>query len=342
MLDNPLPVLTSVTPDAVETSDADLPIHLVGSKFINGTIARVGSTDLATTFVSATELDATIPKSFLAVSGSLAISVFNPTPGGGQSASVDLTVSAAPIPNPVPSILGMDPVNTKSGAADLTLKVSTDAAHAFATSGKLKFGSAELTTTVTNGGLAASATVPATLLETSGNIAITFVNPTPGGGTSPAETFSIFGSGTCSNGFADLDGDAANGCETDLSTEPACVTWVHRPDTCLVTRTLERPTFTKILSSVAPNDPVITSSSLGIANVYNAQPDSTEGFFFGGPTVWTATTGTGQINSTTGALSFEGERAEQVLPAGGCPLPLPSSKLYRTKCGGTATIGGLP
>ena len=62
-----------------------------------GSKAEVGNTVLATTFVSAGQLTATIPASLLSDEGTVAISVMNPTPGGGTSSAVNLTVTDAAI-----------------------------------------------------------------------------------------------------------------------------------------------------------------------------------------------------------------------------------------------------
>ncbi|MCI0400489.1 MAG: IPT/TIG domain-containing protein, partial [Gammaproteobacteria bacterium] len=56
-----------------------------GSNFINGSVVRWNGADRTTTFVSATQLTATIPASDIATAGTAAVTVFTPLPGGGAS-----------------------------------------------------------------------------------------------------------------------------------------------------------------------------------------------------------------------------------------------------------------
>src|SRR5438067_1629785 len=52
---------------------------------------------LATSFVSSTQLTATVPASLVATAGTASITVVNPSPGGGTSNAQTFTISAAPV-----------------------------------------------------------------------------------------------------------------------------------------------------------------------------------------------------------------------------------------------------
>jgi uncharacterized protein (TIGR03437 family) len=86
---NPLPVLSTVTPNVItEGGTTPLAIAVTGSNFVNGAQIRWNGTALTTTFVSATRLTAMSPVSIDYAPLSVAITVINPAPGGGVSAAM--------------------------------------------------------------------------------------------------------------------------------------------------------------------------------------------------------------------------------------------------------------
>lgn len=67
-----------------------------GTGFATGSVIKIDGTSVSTTVVNATTLTCTIPASVTAAPGSHSITVFNPTPGGGTSNALTLTVSVIP------------------------------------------------------------------------------------------------------------------------------------------------------------------------------------------------------------------------------------------------------
>lgn len=88
---NPTPVLTGISPSSVGTGNFTLAV--TGSKFVNGAQVLLGGTPLQSTFVSATQLTATGAANS---SGTYAVSVRNPNPGGSASSNVNLQVTGSP------------------------------------------------------------------------------------------------------------------------------------------------------------------------------------------------------------------------------------------------------
>lgn len=88
----PAPVLGSISPSSVAAGSGDLPVTLAGSGFVPASQVRSGSTGLATQFVSAGELRATMPAALLAAAGNQPLEVVTPAPGGGTSAPKNLAV----------------------------------------------------------------------------------------------------------------------------------------------------------------------------------------------------------------------------------------------------------
>jgi hypothetical protein len=87
---NPSPTITGTNPATIGTGNFSLTV--TGSNFVSGSQVLLGTTPLATTFVSATQLTAAGAAS---TSGLFAITVVNPDPGGSSSNSLNLQVGAA-------------------------------------------------------------------------------------------------------------------------------------------------------------------------------------------------------------------------------------------------------
>src|SRR5262249_21009157 len=139
----------------------------VGTNFINASSAAIGKQTIATNFISATQLQATIPASYLATTGTLAIDVFNPPPGGGFSASsVPITVGN---PNPAPALTSIAPTHAAAGSSAFTL---TATGTSFVQGAVVFFGNTALTTTVASA-TSATAGVPAALVASAGTAQVT-------------------------------------------------------------------------------------------------------------------------------------------------------------------------
>ena len=89
---NPAPALTSISPAFVQEGSASFTLTVNGSGFASNSTVQLNSTALATTFVSANQLTAAIPASDVASLGWAWISVTSPTPGGGNSSILALTI----------------------------------------------------------------------------------------------------------------------------------------------------------------------------------------------------------------------------------------------------------
>ena len=83
-----------------------------GSGFISASVVDWNSTALATTYVSPTELTATIPSSDFASIGSSAVTVTNPAPGGGTSTGATFQVLAEPTTVYMSPTFADDPLGT--------------------------------------------------------------------------------------------------------------------------------------------------------------------------------------------------------------------------------------
>lgn len=93
---NPLPVLTSISPNSAVAGSYPVTLELTGSGFVAASQVRWNDVPLASvTFDSSTSLKAVIPAANLAAPGTASVTVVNPEPGGGTSAPQTFTITAA-------------------------------------------------------------------------------------------------------------------------------------------------------------------------------------------------------------------------------------------------------
>lgn len=96
---NPVPQLGSVSPEQALGGGMGFTLTLLGTDFVSGSIVRWNGENRATSFVSSTELQATISAGDIAKGGQVPVTVVNPAPGGGISSAVvfgvaDFTMTA--------------------------------------------------------------------------------------------------------------------------------------------------------------------------------------------------------------------------------------------------------
>jgi FG-GAP-like repeat len=83
---NPVPLVNQpLVPDAVAPGGAAFVLTLNGSGFVSGSVVRWNGSALATTFVSGSQLKASVPASDVPQPGTASVTVVNPGPGGGTS-----------------------------------------------------------------------------------------------------------------------------------------------------------------------------------------------------------------------------------------------------------------
>src|SRR5438552_7448193 len=102
--------------------------------------------------------------------------------GGTGTATLIITIN-----NPVPTTTSISPNCVTAGSIDFTLTLT---GTNFVSGSVVNFGGTSLTPT-SSSSTQLTVTVPASLVATAGTVSVTVVNPTPGGGTSNAQTFTI-------------------------------------------------------------------------------------------------------------------------------------------------------
>jgi hypothetical protein len=177
------PVLTSVTPTDVLAGSPATELTLTGSGFLSGASeVTLNNAAVAVASITPTQMKVLCPANLLASSGNVAVRVVNPSPGGGQSASVNVAVKNA---TPVITSVTSAPIFVGNGDTQITINGSGFMAASLVQAN----GSNMLATFV--GATQMTATLPQTLFASQRSIAITVVNPAPGGGTSNASQINV-------------------------------------------------------------------------------------------------------------------------------------------------------
>jgi len=96
-LNNPVPSVSSLNPDARAAGGAAFELTVNGSGFVNNSTVRWNGQSRTTTFVSAAQLKAQITAADIQTAGAFPVTVFNGSPGGGTSTPFNFTVSNATV-----------------------------------------------------------------------------------------------------------------------------------------------------------------------------------------------------------------------------------------------------
>ena len=184
---NPVATISSLSPNSVAAaSNFTLTVNNTDSSYVGGSTVKVAGVSRPTTFVSATQLTASVSSSEVATPGSVAITVFNPVPGGGTSTASNLTVN-----NGVPTITSLSPTNTApAGTPGSSLTVN---GTNFNSNSTVSFNGSARTTSLVNSGQVIAAILTSDL-ATAGSFPVTVTNSGTGGGISNSVTFTVTGS----------------------------------------------------------------------------------------------------------------------------------------------------
>ena len=171
---NPVPNPGTLGPSLTPVGSGPVTLTWTGSNFTANSVGQVSGVNLATTFVSATQIQGILPASMTTVATSFTTAVFNPPPGGGTGSGGLLLIT-----NPVPGLRSISPAIVNAGAAAFTLTAN---GNNFNTQTEIQISGAGVPTTFVNANQVTT-TVAASLVVGGGTHSITIRNPPPGGGT---------------------------------------------------------------------------------------------------------------------------------------------------------------
>jgi hypothetical protein len=90
---NPAPALTSISPTSANAGASALTLTVNGSNFVNTSVVNWNGSALTTTYVSATQLTASVSATLLANAGTASVTVVSPAPGGGTTTGATFTIN---------------------------------------------------------------------------------------------------------------------------------------------------------------------------------------------------------------------------------------------------------
>ncbi|HYL85981.1 MAG TPA: S8 family serine peptidase [Candidatus Angelobacter sp.] len=179
----PTPVLTSITPDSVIAGGGmDQMFTLTGTNFVSASVARWNGSNRPTSIISSTQLRFSVSAADIGLGGTVPVTVFTPTPGGGTSNTLTANVT-----NPAPTLASINPVNIGAGGPAFTLQV---VGTGLAPASVVRWNGKDRPT-VFVGSNSVNASIPATDIAVPGNAQVSVFNPAPGGGPSNSQTFEI-------------------------------------------------------------------------------------------------------------------------------------------------------
>ncbi len=91
-VNNPLPIITTLSPMSATPGGGGFTLVVNGTGFNISSVVQLNGSNRATAYVSVNQLWAMITTADIATGGTCPITVFNPTPGGGTSNTVNFTV----------------------------------------------------------------------------------------------------------------------------------------------------------------------------------------------------------------------------------------------------------
>src|SRR6476646_7724897 len=91
------PTITSLSPGGAIAGGPSFTITVNGTNFLNNSVVQFNSTPLVTTFISATQLQATVPAAQITFAGVAQVAVANPAASGGTSVSNSFLIGTTQI-----------------------------------------------------------------------------------------------------------------------------------------------------------------------------------------------------------------------------------------------------
>jgi hypothetical protein len=193
----PPPTLTSLSPSSVNSGNPAFTLTVNGSNFFSGSIINFNNNTtfygyaLQTTFVSPTQLTGIIPAAAIELPGSFSVLVISPAPDYALSNSVNFTVNVGTYP--VPILGSISSSSAIAGSLPFTLVAPCENC---ASSAVLNFNGVAKPTVVSNSFSSpyqqnVTATISTADISTPGTVQVTVSNPTPGGGPSSPQSFTI-------------------------------------------------------------------------------------------------------------------------------------------------------
>lgn len=173
--------VTSISPTTLPAGSGAFSLTVNGSGFVSSSVVQVSGSAESTTYVSSTQLTATVPASQITKGALLGVIVMNGTVSSSGT-PVNLEID-----NPVPTITSINPNSEAAGISSAVVAVT---GTGFDPSTVIDVNGSSRTTSFTTA-TQVSVTLTQADVASIGTLSLTAVNPTPGGGTSTAASLSV-------------------------------------------------------------------------------------------------------------------------------------------------------
>jgi Putative Ig domain len=179
---NLVPSINSISPDNAPAGSGSFTLTVGGTNFISASMVQWNGAGRTTTFVSSSQLTASISSSDIATPGTAQVTVFTPSPGGGTSNVVAFAIST-----PIPAISSVSPSNAVAGQPGLTLTVF---GANFESNAVLRWNGSDRSTTVQSA-TQLTALITAGDVASAGTASLVVANPGPPEADSSAVSFFV-------------------------------------------------------------------------------------------------------------------------------------------------------
>jgi len=185
-INNPSPSVRSISPTNVLQGAPGFTLSVMGGGFAPQSTVLWNGSPRATLFRNSNLLTATINPGDLANPATIAITVFNPSPGGGTSPQlINFTIN--PSTTPVPQVTMLSPFGAFAGGSSFTLQVT---GNNFVSQSIVTLNNSNQGTSFANP-TTLLASIDSSSIASAGTVQIGVVNPPPGGGASNTLPFLI-------------------------------------------------------------------------------------------------------------------------------------------------------
>jgi len=175
--------VTALSPTSVAVGSPDTALTVTGTGFTSASVVSLNGTSEPTTYVSASEIHATVPSVQLKTGAVLTLSVAN----GSTVVTADPATLALSVDNPVPTLTSVAPGSVLLGSTAASVTVTgTNFVPGVALSVN---GSPRVTTYVSSTNLTAAFT--ADDFASARSLPLNVINPKPGGGTSGTSSLTV-------------------------------------------------------------------------------------------------------------------------------------------------------
>jgi hypothetical protein len=182
-INNPTPQANGVTPGSVQAGGGTSTITINGAGFVSDSQVYLDGAPLPTTYVSGSQLTASLSNADVALAKTAQLTVVNPQPcDAPTSIPLTFTITTPPV------IQSISPAMARAGGIAVAIHVT---GSGFTSQSVVTWNGTSLSTSYVSATLL-NATIPAQSIASAGTFPIRVMQQVPGGGSSAAAAFTVY------------------------------------------------------------------------------------------------------------------------------------------------------